>query len=102
MADFKHTDPGDSQAETKLKTEKRDQVLEGLAASETIVANLQFQADSARRLGNSASYRFYADAVGWPSLIAFVVAMFMYAFCSAFPSKSYDTYTVISIVTHSW
>ncbi|KAK6449569.1 hypothetical protein FP744_10005819 [Trichoderma asperellum] len=44
------------------------------------------QADAARQMGDSAVYKFYLESAGWPTLIAFVVAIIVFAFCDSFPS----------------
>lgn len=46
------------------------------------------QADAARQMGDSAVYKFYLESAGWPTLIAFVVAIIVFAFCDSFPSTS--------------
>ena len=43
-------------------------------------------ADAARQAGDSAVYKFYATAAGWPSIVIFALAMAVFAFCDAFPS----------------
>ncbi|KLU87012.1 hypothetical protein MAPG_06018, partial [Magnaporthiopsis poae ATCC 64411] len=43
------------------------------------------QTDSTRRLGDSTMYLFYGKAAGWYTLAAFLVAMFVFAFCNSFP-----------------
>ena len=45
--------------------------------------------DITRQVGNRAVYKFYANAVGWASLIIFVLALCGYAFFSSFPSEYY-------------
>ncbi|RYP83764.1 hypothetical protein DL769_001296 [Monosporascus sp. CRB-8-3] len=42
--------------------------------------------DATRWLGDSAIYKFYANAVGWFSLTTFCIAMTVFAFCSTFPN----------------
>ncbi|KAL7924395.1 multidrug resistance-like protein [Trichoderma austrokoningii] len=44
------------------------------------------QTDAARQMGDSAVYKFYLESAGWPTLIAFVVAIIVFAFCDSFPS----------------
>jgi ATP-binding cassette, subfamily C (CFTR/MRP), member 1 len=69
---------------------------------ELMVADMKFQADAARRLGDSRLYGFYANAVGWLPLAIFVVSMAVFAFCSTFPSaySSLQIHRFFSI--HSW
>jgi hypothetical protein len=54
---------------------------------ETIIATTKLQADSTRRLGDPALYKFYARAAGWLTLTTFCVAMAIFAFCGSFGSK---------------
>ena len=55
--------------------------------ADTVVATLQSQVDSTRRLGNLEMYSFYAKAAGWDTLVLFSFAMATFAFFTSFPSK---------------
>ncbi|RFU80509.1 abc transporter [Trichoderma arundinaceum] len=46
----------------------------------------ELQADAARQMGDSAVYKFYVESAGWPTLIAFIIAIIVFAFCDSFPS----------------
>lgn len=46
------------------------------------------QTDAARQMGDSAVYKFYLESAGWPTLIAFTIAIIIFAFCDSFPSRS--------------
>ncbi|KAI6782255.1 Leucinostatins biosynthesis cluster protein H [Emericellopsis cladophorae] len=59
---------GDGQPETELMT------------------TTEAQADAARQVGDASVYKYYAKAAGYRTLVGFVVAMSVFAFCDAFPS----------------
>ncbi|KZL81674.1 abc transporter [Colletotrichum incanum] len=54
--------------------------------SEAVVVDMEYQAQTARRLGDSAVYGFYARSAGWLPLVSFVLSMVVFAFCSSFPN----------------
>lgn len=45
------------------------------------------QTDKRRQIGDSAVYGFYLRSAGWKPTIIFLVAMLIFTFCDAFPSK---------------
>ncbi|KAF6795321.1 ABC multidrug transporter [Colletotrichum sojae] len=56
------------------------------ASGEAAVVDMEYQAQAARRLGDSAVYGFYARSAGvWP-LTCFVACMVVFAFCGSFPN----------------
>lgn len=58
--------------------------------------------DETRRFGDSSMYAFYARAAGRGTLVGLAVCMAIYAFCQAFPSKSFDTVVLkhLLVLTH--
>lgn len=88
---------GDSAAETskrskdgikknKRKSEPTTNPATDAAAAADLTGTLQ--TDAARQMGDSAVYKFYLESAGWPTLIAFVVAIIVFTFCDSFPSRS--------------
>lgn len=59
---------------------------DGQAALQEYVNSAEAQAEAARQVGDAAVYKFYATSAGWPTLIKFVAAMVVFAFCDSFPS----------------
>ena len=49
----------------------------------------EVEADSARQMGDSAVYKFYAQSAGWFTMTTFVISICIFAFCDSFPSKSH-------------
>jgi hypothetical protein len=58
------------------------------AALQEVDLTAQLQADAARQMGDSTVYKFYIESAGWPTLITFIIAIIVFAFCDSFPSKS--------------
>lgn len=80
-----HVKDADHESAATERTQQRSQTA---LAGQAMVADMKYQAQTARRLGDSALYGFYAGAVGWSSLALFVASMGIFAFCSSFPSMS--------------
>ncbi|KAG9258286.1 multidrug resistance-like protein [Emericellopsis atlantica] len=51
-----------------------------------LMTTTEAQADAARQVGDASVYKYYAKAAGYRTLVGFVVAMSVFAFCDAFPS----------------
>ncbi|KAL8369750.1 hypothetical protein RB595_000201 [Gaeumannomyces hyphopodioides] len=72
----------DTKVTNDEKPEAQQQVIPPVIAS---ALGAPEQTDSTRRLGDSTMYLFYGKAAGWYTLAAFLVAMFVFAFCNSFP-----------------
>ncbi|KND86897.1 Canalicular multispecific organic anion transporter 2 [Tolypocladium ophioglossoides CBS 100239] len=59
---------------------------ESEAVVQGVMQSAEVEADSARQMGDSAVYKFYAQSAGWFTMTTFIISICIFAFCDTFPS----------------
>lgn len=75
---------GNAKSETESWQQEAEATIE---SAEARIQLLSSQPDTTRRLGDWKVYRLYLKAAGVVSMAIFLVAMAVFGFCGAFPSK---------------
>ncbi|KYK57377.1 ABC transporter [Drechmeria coniospora] len=65
---------------------RRPAVTNTASALQEAVDMVEIQANSARQVGDSAVYGFYAKSAGWFTMTSFIISICIFAFCDSFPS----------------
>jgi ATP-binding cassette, subfamily C (CFTR/MRP), member 1 len=66
---------------------------------EAVFTTMEDKADAARRLGDPATYKFYAKAAGWFTLTTFAISMAVFAFSQSFPCKSHVETALLMLIS---